>query len=134
MNSASVMRIQLMPTDLSKKPGGNSRNPKDPESGQAENHVKKTGSGRPDSGAGRRRIEALRERQALREALGDIFDDDPEIDDEIFDVNHDNDQYFIKPAKQSGKDESFDELSVPGDIDDDIDDEIDDEIEEEIDD
>jgi hypothetical protein len=118
-----------MPADLSNKPGDKSGIPSAPEGGLPDDASKKAGSVKPDSGAGRRRIEALRDRQALREALGDIFDDDPEIDDEIFNVAHEDDQYFIKPVDDPAEDESFDKLSGSDDIDDVVDDEIDDEIE-----
>jgi hypothetical protein len=79
------------------------------------------------SGSGRRRIEAIRERQELRESLGDIFDDNPEIDDEIFGQIEKDERYFAAPPEDLGEVDSAEDQFIAGDMDDIMDDETPDE-------
>ncbi|GAB4190154.1 MAG: hypothetical protein Tsb002_17910 [Wenzhouxiangellaceae bacterium] len=69
---------------------------------------------------GWRRIEALRERRALKEALTDIWSDDPDLDEDIF--FPDDESSAIYAASESGQDkDSFRDFDMDefGDGDDD---------------
>lgn len=44
-----------------------------------------------------RRIEALKERKALREALSDIWTEDMDLEDDIFDLEDDSEYYVAAP-------------------------------------
>ncbi len=52
----------------------------------------------PNPVPGWRQIEALRERQALKDELSDIWSDDPDLDENIFFSESDEASNFYQPA------------------------------------